>query len=352
MKWLLLALLCLASCGGTHEWKPVGSLIRAGDWMAQAYIDNGFRLRLYSLADPAQHRDIVFSKGDDPQQNVKMLGSDGKHLWLYGSTLYGVNVFDFSVIGFDQLNEANPELSGAWMADSKFGLLDRPSVRLQLTSADGRKFLIDPTTLKASAVPAGNQPARDAADYQRKRDAYDDALDLATAFTADSYYYAGELRSDEEWVGLLSDEEAANQPEYWRLPRRIYPLDQRRKLYRLRLKTSVDDRGVTSRKVIGSERIGQETFFRAGLVRDASAAKAWRLADPDGYLILHQYRLDSPVVATRVDLSGKKLWEWTLGPEHIRTLYPGGNFLAIAYDMGQCASLDLRSGTLKTLKMP
>jgi hypothetical protein len=351
MKWLLPALLLLISCESQVPLRPAGTMVRAGDWIAQAYSDAGFRLRLYSLADPAQKRDVVLAKREEAHQNAKMIGFDGKHIWVYGSTLYGVDPNTLTVIGFDQLNEANPDLAGAWMADSKFGLLDRPTVRLHLTAADGRKFLIDPVTLKAAPV-APAQVARDAADYQRQRDAYDDALDLATAYTADSYYYAGELRSDEEWVGLLSDEEAANQSEYWRLPRRIYPLDQRRKLYRLKLKTTVDDRGVRTRKVLGAERLGQETFFRAGLVRDPSKAKAWRLADPDGYLILHQYRLDSPIVAARVDLSGKKLWEWNLGPEHLRTLYPGGQFLAVVFDQGQLASLDLRSGTLKTLKMP
>lgn len=356
------------SCGNSlnkSNWRAAGSAFRVGKAIARAWIvpvGRGFssmvelHLIFYNLADLSQQRDVLLGERVDRSKldgNARVLGFDGQHTWLYGATLHGVNMMSGAVIGIDQLNAANPEMAGAWMNESKYGRVDRVTGHLELTASDGRKFTIEPTTLKATAVAeVKSAPSLDAADYRRKLDQYDEAMAMTLTYTASDFYYAGEMRSDDEYIGLMTDEEAAEPSHYWSVPKRLYKNELRRKLYRLKIETTHDERGTRSRKKISAEPLGNETFIKAGLVRDPRYAKAMRLQNPDGYLVLHQYRLDGPVVAARLDLTGKKVWEWNLGTQQLQFLYPDRDYLAIDMDSGNLASLDLATGSFKSVKLP
>jgi len=145
-----------------------------------------------------------------------------------------------------------------------------------------------------------------------------------------------------KWIGLvfLAEEQAAEKGEFWSRPRRAI-LDQKRKrLYRSR-------GGVI-------EQMGKDSYLHAGLLRDARANKALRLAEPEGYIVMHRWRLgqEATLMLTRVDMSGKKLWEFDTGIRKLDQVLPGAKYLGLMSDEMKLYSVDLAAGNVEEASLP
>ena len=309
----------------------------------------GIDLLLRPVTDPRQSKAIqIVDRGEELElrNQAKLIGQDGKRLWVFGRTLVGLDVTTWQKIGNAELSTANPELAGMWMEQSKYYEMDPAGARLKVTVGDGRKFVVDPGTLKVTAYEDPVQrPAKDHAEYQRLNEIYREQMAMF-GVGPEKFFFAGERISDGEWMGLLTEEEAREQVgKHWYMPGRVILNGKRRRLYRARLE-SKEDRGSVEITVIASEPIAKDSYLDAGLMRELRAGKAQRLSGPAGYVVMHRMRLDGTLSLTRIDMSGNKLWEFDTGIMKLDQVLPGADYLGLVSERGDLHSVDLKAGTM------
>src|SRR5690606_31359347 len=82
---------------------------------------------------------------------ARVIGSDGRTMWIAANDLYGVNLQTYSLITADDIAKANPALDRAWVHDTRG--MDIVEGRLQIVAHDrSAAYALDPSTLKAVAV--------------------------------------------------------------------------------------------------------------------------------------------------------------------------------------------------------
>ena len=209
-------------------------------------------------------------------------------------------------VGFTDLSRANPALAQQWVEESKFYSLDVLAPKLRLSVADARKFVLDPGTLVASRYEDKPQEqAKDRAEYQRQMNEYDQKRAMS-GVGPDKFFWKGDRVSDEEWFGLLSEEEAKSLKESWTLPGRASLMGNMRGFWRAQLDANFDHLGSKETRLLKLERVGGDDYLNGGLLRAEQEAKALRLEGPAGYLVLHHSRIgeQGALMLTRVDVSG------------------------------------------------
>jgi hypothetical protein len=316
----------------------------------------GVDVVLHDVSDPRRSEVIeLTARGSEMnlRNEANLIGYDGRHVWVFGHTLTGVNVATKQKVGLDELNRVNPELRGGWLEQSKYYKMDDESMRLLVTVGDGRKFVLEPSSMKALPYVAPVQvQAKSHEEYMKQIAAY--VKKTAMYETGPGrFFYSGERISQTEWVGLLSEEQLNELIRSWSELGKAPYGEVRRKLYRLRLE-STEDRGSTYTKVVGHEALGQDSYLEAGLMRDGIETKALRLSGPEGYLVMHKWRLgdQGTMMLTRVDMQGKKIWEFDTGILKPDQILPGAKHLGLVASRSKLYSVDLSAGSMIERNLP
>jgi hypothetical protein len=315
----------------------------------------GVDLVLYDQASLQTQAEIPLTpKGRefDLKNSARLIGQDGKWLWVFGRSLFGVDLRSKRKVGEEELTQINPELARLWMQESRYYKIDLRSRNLVFSVGDGRKFRLEPETLKAVAYtePSPGQ-ALTKEEYAKRLAEYQEA-NLMFGVGAQVYFFSGEKIGEQEWVGLLTEEDLADLQKNWSRPGRVWGEGKRRRLYRLGLEQVVDARGPTGWKVSSTEALGGNSYLEGGLLRAERAAQALRLHGPEGYLVMHRFRLDGTLMLTRVDMTGKKLWEFDTEIKTVEQVLPGDSYLGLVAKQRWLYSVDLKQGLLVSREMP
>ena len=356
----------LAPQGGRRrDARMAGDTLRVGDQFATLILVNrpwpwgssrrrapslGAELLLHPVADPRRYETVAITDRDtdiDLSNNAKMLGYDGRRLWLFSHALFGVDVKTKQKIDFAELTRVNPEMAQLWLEESKYYKMTGDGSRLVVTVGDGRKFTLDPESLKVAPYTDETiPPPKDAEDSRRQWAEYNEKMSMF-GIGPGKYFWNGEKISDEEWVGLLTEAEAQEAGTFRISPRSLSMDGKRRGLYRASLETTLD-RGQKTTRLLKMEQIGKDTYLDAGMLREVSSARALRLTNPPGYVVMHRFRLgdQGTLMLTRIDMQGKKLWEFDTGILKVDHILPGGEFLGLVSLPAKIHSVNLATGTM------
>lgn len=141
----------------------------------------GVDLFLHDARDLKRREVIAMTeRGKDiPLRNyVRILGHDGRRLWLFSHSVFGLNLQTQEKVGVEELARVNPELRGLRALEGKFFKIDEG--RLVATVGDGRIFSFDPESLKASpyAEPGPPKPAKDHVEYMKQIELYNEKMSM------------------------------------------------------------------------------------------------------------------------------------------------------------------------------
>ena len=276
----------------------------------------GVELMLYDGRDGSLlSRHQVVNRGDESRlrNDARLIGFDGVQLWLMGDTLFRFDPASGQLEGVEALTAPNPSLAGIVPEETKYFRFE--GGRLQVQAANGVTYRIDPATRRADEFEErANGPARDEAEYRRSVRAYNDGMAMF-GVGASKYYRRGRMISDTQYLGLFSPKEIA---EYRNKVGGIFSRDlsgthaddTRRKLVAMELGPDDDDRdddwyGIRSFRIVADA-----SWVKAGLLREADTAYPMRLADPPGFVLLHQERIDrlGTVIVSRLNDDGTIAW--------------------------------------------
>ncbi len=119
----------------------------------QKRLNYGIDLVLHEAADPDRVEVLTITERSEAfklRNQAKLIGFDGRHLWVFGHTLVGLDLSRRQRVGFADLSKANPALSQHWVEESKVYSLDVLAPKLRQSVADARKSELDPGTLVAA----------------------------------------------------------------------------------------------------------------------------------------------------------------------------------------------------------
>lgn len=229
---------------------------------------------------------------------ARVIGSDGRTVWLDVAGLFGVRTGDYTLVTVDDLRAANPQLDPLWWEDQRG--MDIVDGRLHVINGDRSAALdVDPETLKA--VPATPRPSND---RFRRRDPGD-------------FVAAGFITADGRWLGLHSPSEleALFGPGEWVRP--VEPAggaNQTRRLCIGELEPSSDGTRGRIRRIAAVDDV---TYLDATFLRPAPELSP---AAPGGVLMLHTSAdaTRRTLVVSRVDLQGSVQWQADTGLDRFR----------------------------------
>lgn len=202
---------------------------------------------------------------------VKVLGSDGRTLWVDVNGVGGVDLETFEL------------LKGAAVPDTPPGNLEGAT-----------RFPIAPRT--------------------------------------EAYLGAGYFTGPDSWLGLISAEEleGAFKPGKWL--RSIVPAEDAKQLRRFFRGTVGDTASTGSRQIVAMAPIGEAGYLNAAFLRMDDASAPLRLADPDGALMVYTSApgLTGTLMVARVDTAGNIRWQLDTGIDRFRLqqILPGESSFA------------------------
>ena len=225
---------------------------------------------------------------------TRILGFDGKYLWLYVNEPIGVDPKNAKIIGVDELRRANPAMGDIWISSARNIAFSR---RLRIATPDrSKEWEIDPASLVA--VPAVREKTSIAA---------------MLGFKVDSYFSAGALISATEWIGVHTKEEAMRDFAVGASissENRASATKDFRFIYR-----GVVDPKNRSPRIISIAPVSDVSYLNASLLRFDPVSPPIRLASPEGFIMLYTSvpGLQGTLVIARFDLSGKIIWQSDTG---------------------------------------
>lgn len=239
---------------------------------------------------------------------ARIMGSDGRTLWLDAGGLYGVRLSDYRLVTPKDLQLANPQLDISWWEDQRG--MDVIDGKLHVMRIDRSAALdIDPATLKAT--PATPKPGN--ARFQR----HDVGDHLA----------AGLITASGGWLGLHSDSEIAGafKPGKWVRP--IESADdtkEMRRLYTADLEPDSEGKYFKLGKIMA---VNQAPYLNAVFLRMDDTSEPVELASPAGALMLYTTSpaLGATATVSRVDETGKIGWSVDTGIDRfkLQQILPG-----------------------------
>lgn len=244
---------------------------------------------------------------------ARVIGSDGRTMWIDANALHGVNLRTGAPIGVAAVRQANPGLPSALLDDSRG--MDIVEGRLRLMARDRSvAYAIDPESLKARAVTPVpvNRPLRAPAPAR--------------------FLAAGLVVSANQWLGLHSP---AEREGAFRAGRWVRPVEsaeearQTRRLVRGQLDASVSALGGANagRRIVSMQPLTSTDYLDAAFLRRDEKAEPIRLKDPDGALMLHTSApgRQGTLVVSRVNLDGTVSWsrDTALDRFTLRQILPG-----------------------------
>ena len=283
----------------------------------------GVDLVLHDVADVGRFEVVTLvERGDEMKlrNDAKLLGSDGRRVWIYADTLVGLDLKTKQRVGFAELSQANPSLAQFWVDEGKFYSVGGVVPKLRLKVADARQFELDPATLVGTAYE--DEKWAKAKSYEESKQQWAEYNEKMSMFGVgpEVYFWNGEKVGDGEWFGLMTGEEAGKVKEFGVPTGRASRIGKTSGLWK------VKDREAA--------RVGTVEYLDAGLLREEKGARPVRLEGPAGYLVMHRSRLgqDGTLLVTRVDLEGKKIWEINTGIRKLDQVLPDTRYLGLVGD--------------------
>lgn len=224
-------------------------------------------------------------------QLSRVLGSDGRTVWMEVNGLYGVRLKDHQLITKDDLQRVNPTLDAMLLEDPRG--MDVSEGRLHLMTSDrSQAFDIDPMTLTAQPA-AARPPTR-----------------LRSDPSIDTYMAAGLFTAPDAWLGVLSESERTGSFSPKRWLRRIESADDVKQSRRICIGAFDDDSDDGHRRIASMTPVNETEYLNAAVLRMDGKSEPIRLAQPNGALMLCTSApgLKGTLMVARVDDTGKVLW--------------------------------------------
>jgi hypothetical protein len=243
--------------------------------------------------DGAAPKLVRIAEDQRPGSNslAKVIGSDGRTLWLSAAGLHGVDLRSHALVTAADVRKANPQLAPIWTEDvSGIDIVDG---RLRMLARDrSAAYSLDPATLRAE--PVAPRPVAWSSP--------EPPLSL--------YMAAGLQPSPQSWLGLHSaaDLAGAFKPGRWvRSVESAHEAKEVRRLVRGELAAEPSD---GSRKIVSMAPIGEAEYLSAFLLRPNEKSVPFRLQDPDSVLMGYTSApgLKGTLVVARVGTEGTLQW--------------------------------------------
>ena len=244
---------------------------------------------------------------------ARILGSDGRTLWVDATGLFGVRLSDHQLITPEDLRKANPSLDPAWWNDPRG--IDIVDGKLHIMNADRSAAVdVDPATGKATSVAPKPSNAR----FERH--------------APTDHLAAGFITANGSWLGLHSPEELEGgfKEKSWIKPvESAEDAKRMRRLCRAELETSSEGDHFRIRSIAP---IADTEFLNAAFLRMDDRSAPLRLKDPDGALMIHTDKpgLGGRLIVSRVNAQGTIIWSVDTGLDRfqLQQILPGGDVFA------------------------
>ncbi len=140
------------------------------------------------------------------------------------------------------------------------------------------------------------------------------------AISPDTYLAAGFIVAPGQWLGLHSEEERLGEFAPKKFVRRVAAQGNRkqmRRFHRGELAAPVDEK---HHRISSMMPLGTEEYFNAAFLRLDDKSEAFRLADPDGALMIctSEPGLKGTTVVARVDTQGRIIWKADTGIDRFK----------------------------------
>lgn len=257
----------------------------------------------------------------ETRNTAKLLGTDGRYLWLLGNSLAGVELATGKVVDTAELNRINPSMAGQWLKESKYY---EAKGKLRFTTADARKFELDPASLQARPYA---DPPKPKLTHQEDMVRYNREMSM-WGVGPSKYFWPGGFVTPTDWFGLHSPREAERNYHVGSgvtAHSRSTRSEERRMVYRARLENCGSDTCVASISALPGE-----GYLGAVLLRDELEARPLRLDGPDGYVMLHWSKLgkEGTMLVSRIGIDGKVAWTVDSGFVDLDQALPGPGAVA------------------------
>lgn len=244
---------------------------------------------------------------------ARIMGSDGRTLWLDATGLYGVRLSDHELITTKDLRKANASLDPSWWEDPRG--MDVQDGRLNIMRIDrSAAIVVDPISWKAT--PLAPEPSN------RRFDRHEPADQLA----------AGCITAAGTWLGLHSQEELEGEFKTGKWIRAVEGADdakQMRRLCRGEVEPSADDAHYRIRTMAP---ISDTEYLNAAFLRMDDKSVPLFLKDPDGVLMTYTSEpgLKGTLMVARVSLTGEVIWKADTGIDRFKLsqILPGTTSMA------------------------
>ena len=255
-----------------------------------------------------QHVQVVGGLTPNAYSLARVIGSDGRTVWLDVAGLFGVRVSDATLVSVDELRAANPGLDPGWWHDQRG--MDIVDGRLHVINSDRSAALdVDPETLEAA--PATPRPSNDR--FHRQ--------------APDDFMAAGFITPAGKWLGLHapSELEALFGPRKWVRPvERAGGSNHLRHLCSGEVELSSDGANARVRNIAA---VDDSTYLDAVFLRLTPESTPLSSASPDGALMVHTNTEGTgrTLVVSRVDMDGRVQWQADTGLDrfHLQQVMPG-----------------------------
>ncbi|HBY63054.1 MAG TPA: hypothetical protein DEH78_24800 [Solibacterales bacterium] len=288
---------------------------------------------------------------------ARVLGYDGRRLWVFGESLYGLEPQTHAVTSVDELTAANPALAGQWVSDAKYYEFDEVETRVRFRSAQGALHALDPQTLEARPVrPREDRRPKDMQEYDALRDRYQDRSDMITA-SLRPYWRPGVTLGPASWLGLLTSEEVEKlrqQDRSWEVPSQGWRETDVRRFWLFHLRDGFNQWKAPRREIVSMEPApgAPEEYLEGGVMRKPFSSGPVELADPPGFLVLHRSRLGSggTWLVTRVDRSGKAIRTVDSRLGRVEQIVPDARYVTFIGALPEPPHLQLNEPRLVTVR--
>lgn len=237
---------------------------------------------------------------------ARVIGSDGKTMWVDANGLYGVDLRTYSAVTADAVIEGNPELDRSWVNDTRG--MDIVDGRLQMLARDrSEAYALDPDTLRATIVT----PRVVNRQYSNP--------------PLTRYMAAGLLASPSAWLGLHSKSDLDGAYRAGRWLRAVESAsDSPREMRRLmRGEMEGDSSDGAHWQIRSMTPISEVEYRNASFLRVSEQSEPLRLSNPDSALMLYTsgdgVGTQSTLVVARVEVSsGRLLWSHDTGLDRFK----------------------------------
>lgn len=244
---------------------------------------------------------------------ARIIGSDGRTLWLDVPGLHGVRLRDFKLVGPQQLQVANPALDVSWWEDARG--MDIVDGALRILRRDHSAALaIDPDSWRATATAPISSNTR----FERREPA--------------NHLAAGFRIGRDAWLGLHSEGDLAGD---YRTGRWIKPIEnaeearEMRRLVRARLGASAEG---GRRRIDAIAPVGKDVYLAGAFLRMDAASEPLRVENPDSGVMIHTSAsgLAGTLVVSRIGVDGAVIWNVDTGLDRFRLqqILPGQDVVA------------------------